>query len=176
MVDVVYAALFLGLVGVAAWALYRLFNPPVLTPARALAVDQPSLGGGMRTLSSPRYRLSGRPDELRRSRDGRLVPVEIKSTRAPRSGVPYPSHRIQLLAYCLLLEEATGAPPPFGVLSFGDGTEIPVRWDDEARAEVLGVLEEWRQPYRGAMDPAPGKCRTCAFGAVCAGARSAGLS
>ena len=137
---------------------------------------RPPRPGRVRTLSSPRYRLSGRPDELRRSRDGRLVPVEIKSTRAPHNGVPYPSHRIQLLAYCLLLEETLGVAPPFGLLSFGDKTEISVPWDDGAWAQVLEVLREWPRPYSGAMDPAPGKCHTCQFNRVCEGAGAVGVS
>lgn len=178
-VDAVYMVAFVALVAFAAWAFYRLFSPPVLAPARALAVDQRGPAGSaveVRTFRSSRYRLSGRPDELRRTSDGRLVPVEIKSTRAPRNGVPFPSHRVQLLAYALLLEETTGASPPYGVLAYGDGTEISVPWDVGAREEVLGVLREWRRPYSGAVDPAPGKCHTCQFNRVCEGARAVGVS
>lgn len=156
------------------WALYRLLIPPA-KPAVALTVDQPSLGG-VGTFRSTRYRLSGRPDELRRSSSGEIVPVEVKSANSPRSGIPYPSHRVQLLAYILLVEETYGSPPPFGVLSYGDGVEIRVSWNRDARGELLNVLSEWRQPYQGATDPSPAKCRACQFAPVCTGATSVGAA
>ncbi len=177
MLDLVFAGEAVALVlvlGMALWALYRLLSPPLL-PTNVVAVDEPDLGG-MRTLSSARYRLSGRPDELRRALDGRVFPVEVKSTRSPRSGVPYHSHRIQLLAYCLLVEETYGRTPTHGILSYGDGTEIPVPWDAGARAELLGVLEAWRAPYLGEMDPSPPKCRACQFQGGCPGRASVGAA
>ncbi len=160
------ALLVVGLV--AAWALYRALRPP-LRYNPVVAVDLASKGG-MPLLSSSRYRLRGRPDELRRLEDGRMVPVEIKSGRTPRQGSPYPSHRVQLLAYCLLIEENLGTVPPYGLLIYGDGTEFRVPWGAAGRAEVLDAIASWRRPYRGEMDPSPGKCAHCAFRPICPGA------
>lgn len=53
--------------------------------------------------------------------DGPIIPVEFKSCNSPRGGVPYPSHRVQFLAYCVLVEETYGRVPPYGVLPQGDG-------------------------------------------------------
>lgn len=166
----VIALVFVLLLLLAAWALMRLISPPTRA-GTVVAVDQPRLGG-MEILVSERYRLRGKPDELRRARDGSVVPVEIKSSRAPRNGVPYPSHRIQLLTYCLLVEEGYRTPPPYGILAYGDGSEIRVAWNSTTRQEMLSVLEEWNSPYMGALDPSPGKCRSCQFSAVCPGAAS----
>lgn len=166
--------LFALLLAWGAWAVARLLSPP-LRRGRVVAVEEPTLGG-MGELVSERYHLRGKPDELRRDGRGRVYPVELKSGRSPRQGAPHPSHRIQVLAYCLLLEETQGESPPFGLLIYGDGSEFTVAWDPKARAEVLSVLEEWRRPYAGAMDPAPGKCHSCAFRTVCPGARTVGAA
>jgi CRISPR-associated exonuclease Cas4 len=113
-----------------------------------------------RDLVSDEHGLVGRPDEVWRLRDGRLVPVEIKSRAAPPSGV-LPSHRVQVEAYCLLLETTSGRPPPYGVVVYAGGVRRTVRWDAEARAEVVRLLSEVRRPYDGRASPGPGKCRGC---------------
>ena len=169
----VVALVFVLLLMVGAWALMRLISPPIRA-GPVVAVDQPRLGG-MEILASERYRLRGKPDELRRGPDGRIIPVEIKSGRAPRGGTPFPSHRIQLLTYCLLVEEAYHSPPPYGILVYGDGSELSVPWNANSRQELLGVVAEWNSPYMGALDPAPGKCRGCQFRGFCPGAQSVGI-
>ncbi|MDG6970395.1 MAG: hypothetical protein JRN54_04720 [Nitrososphaerota archaeon] len=67
--------------------------------------------------------LVGRPDELRRSPDGRIVPVEVKSSRGPPPGrPPYFSHILQLYAYCQIVEGEQGVTPPYGLLIYNDKT------------------------------------------------------
>lgn len=117
------------------------------------------------TLRSERYRLVGRPDELRRRRDGTLIPVELKHRAAPRRG-PYPSHLIQLAAYCLLVEDTTGRTPPFGVLRYLD-REVPVPFDANLRARVLSTLAEATGPYDGRAAPGPAKCGGCPWSPSC---------
>jgi CRISPR-associated exonuclease Cas4 len=130
-------------------------------------------GASRPLLRAPRYRLSGRPDEVRRRRDGRSVPVEWKSGPTPRSGPPA-SHRVQLLAYCLLLEELEGVSPAGARLRYGDGGEFDLAWDASARAEVLGLLAAIRRPYEGEALPAPRKCPHCRWYRGC-DARAPGL-
>ena len=128
---------------------------------RLVAVD----AGRAVTLRSERYRLAGRPDELRRLSDGRLVPVEFKSRATPPKG-PSPSHVAQVRAYCLLVEESTGEAPPYGVLRYADG-EFRVRWDVRARAELLAVRTELLAPYDGRATPSPARCARCPWVRVC---------
>ncbi|HTT45081.1 MAG TPA: PD-(D/E)XK nuclease family protein [Thermoplasmata archaeon] len=158
------AAGLLALVGIglAAWAL-RALSLRRQEGARGdlVAVD----AGRPATLRSERYRLVGRPDELRRLPDGRLVPVELKSRSTPPRG-PTPSHVAQVRAYCLLVEEATGASPPYGILRYSDG-EFRVRWDDRARSELLRVRAEMLRPYDGRAMPSPGRCARCPWVRVC---------
>ena len=163
-----------AVVGYAIWEAIQGWTPRWPTPRRdpVVAVDRihslhpvPAMVQ-VPTMESARYRLRGRPDELRRAPDGRLVPVEIKSGPAPRGG-PHASHRAQLLAYCLLVEKAYGAPPPYGILCYGDGTEFRVMWDAHARVEVLEGLGRLGSLYLGEADPAPSKCGACRFGRTC---------
>jgi len=121
--------------------------------------------GRAATLRSTRYRLAGRPDVLLRAAGGTLLPVELKHRPAPAGG-PFPSHLVQLGAYCLLVEEATGRSPPFGVLRYTD-REVRVAWDPGLRARVVGTVARVRERYDGRADPAPGKCRRCVWSDRC---------
>ena len=129
-----------------------------------VGVDRPNAHGTF--LRADRYRLAGRPDAIRQLTDGRSVPVELKRRGTPRGGPPY-SHRLQVAAYCLLIEETSGTPPPYGLLRYSDGGEFRILWDREARADLLGVRAAVDRPYRGAATPSPGRCRRCAFRDVC---------
>jgi CRISPR-associated exonuclease Cas4 len=121
--------------------------------------------GGARSFVSERYRLTGRPDALRRRPDGRLVPVELKHRSAPPQG-PFWSHQVQVWAYCLLVEETEGRPPPFGVLRYRDA-EFQVPWDAAARSELLRLLRAASGPYDGRATPSPGRCRGCRWSTGC---------
>ncbi len=165
-------ALPLGALLLLAWALHRLrLARRARRRGRVLASDG-TPGKGTPLWVSERYGLRGRPDEIRQVR-GALVPVEIKSRPRPARG-PFLSHHVQLEAYCLLLEEATGVPPPFGLLVYGDGSEWEVPWDARARSEVLSLLAEVRSPYEGETDPGWSKCGACRYRPHCEGARSVG--
>jgi len=121
--------------------------------------------GRPRTFRSERYRLVGRPDAVRRQRDGTLVPVELKRRAAPAGG-PYPSHVVQLTAYCLLVEEETGRAPRFGLLRYDDA-EVRVPWGERERAHLTMLLAAVRSPYDGRADPSPRKCAGCRWSPIC---------
>jgi CRISPR-associated exonuclease Cas4 len=131
---------------------------------RLVTADLPGHPG--RLLRSPRYRLVGRPDEIRVLPDGRWVPVELKRRSTPRSEPPA-SHRIQVAAYCLLVEETTGRSPPFGLLRYGDGGERRIDWTEELREELLALHRELAMPYDGRALPSPGRCAGCPWRTAC---------
>ncbi|MGC2288394.1 MAG: PD-(D/E)XK nuclease family protein [Thermoplasmata archaeon] len=131
---------------------------------RLLRADLPGQPGML--LRSPRFRISGRPDELRVLSDGRWVPVELKSRATPRVGPPA-SHQVQIAAYCLLVEETTGRAPPYGVLRYGDGGEFRIDWTPELRRRVLDLSRELSAPYDGRALPSPGRCAGCAWRGSC---------
>jgi CRISPR-associated exonuclease Cas4 len=120
-----------------------------------------------RPLYSPRYGLTGKPDYLLATRQG-LVPVEVKPTRDDRE--PRESHLMQVLAYCLLLEESEGKPPPYGLLRYRNDT-FKVDYNDDTRAHVIAVLQEMRDALaRGEAHRShnqPGRCRACAYLSLC---------
>lgn len=129
-----------------------------------VSVDE--LPGSAPLLRSNTYRISGRPDELRRLPDGRLIPIEFKSRASPRNGPPR-SHRIQVAAYCLLVEETTGRAPPYGVVRYGDGGEARVRWDRAAREELLAIRDALDRPYDGRATPSVARCTHCPWRKGC---------
>lgn len=116
-------------------------------------------------LRSERFRLAGRPDELRRTPDGRIVPVELKRRNAPRHGAFY-SHTVQLWGYCLLVEETTGRSPPFGVLRYRDREER-ISWNAAARQALVELRRRAAAPYDGRAEPSHGKCAACAWSDRC---------
>ena len=122
--------------------------------------------GASAPLRSERYRISGRPDMVRRGRDGRSIPVELKTRPLPAAG-PTRSHIVQLWAYCLLLEEIEGVAPPFGVLRYGDGREVEVPWGSEARSILLDLRKEIALPYDGRARPSRARCARCRWRAAC---------
>jgi len=101
--------------------------------------------------------------------EGAIIPVEVKSVRRPVA--PYPSHLMQLAAYCLLIEETWGQPPPYGLLHYTDGT-VRVDYTPQLRAELLATLKEMRRARtRGDVPRShdqPARCRRCGYRHACA--------
>ena len=118
-----------------------------------------------RVLVSHRYQLTGKPDYIIRTSAGSF-PLEAKSRRC-RAG-PHDSELAQVWAQCLLVEEETGAPVPFGMLQYRD-RKWTVPFGDWERDRIDAILAEMR-----ALEGAPsvsrshnhaGKCRGCGFNA-----------
>ncbi len=74
---------------------------------------------------------------------------------------------MQLMAYCLPVEEHYGRPP-YGLLVLRDRAE-PVAYTDARRTELLATLAAMRAapaiPSRNHDQPA--RCRACAFAPIC---------
>ena len=111
MVSAMMEPLFALVILVIVWAIYRAVSPKAIS-GPVVAVDgsvTSATVGRVATMSSQVYGLVGRPDELRRSPDGRVVPVEVKSSRGlPPGRPPYFSHVLQVYAYCQIVEDQHG--------------------------------------------------------------------
>jgi CRISPR-associated exonuclease Cas4 len=118
-------------------------------------------------LFSQRLGLSGRPDYLVK-RGRHLIPVEVKSGRAPAR--PYHGHLLQLIAYCLLVEDAYGRRPPYGIIRYADKT-FRVQNEGKWRRDVLEMVDEMRRRLRESDAPAKlvddRRCRRCNFRDAC---------
>jgi len=100
---------------------------------------------------APQCRTSPGVFELRLDREARLlveaanglIPVELKSRNCPRSG-PHEGEVAQVTAYCVLVEDALGATPPFGIIQYAD-LSWPIRYTLKDRKRLLHILDEMRR-------------------------------
>lgn len=121
-----------------------------------------SADDGEAIMESTAYGLRGLPDVVLRVED-ELIPVEVKTGRVPKG--PLFSHIIQLAAYCLLIEERQGRPPPYGVLQYGKHVRHEIDYNDELKFTLVNKLIEMRQIMRTGEahrnHRRPGKCASC---------------
>lgn len=118
-------------------------------------------------LYSARYGLAGTPDYLVDTRQG-PVPVEVKPGRTDAE--PHESHLLQVLAYCLLVEESHSKRPPYGLLRYSDES-FKVDYNRQTRAYLLEVLKQMREAETARQahrdHQAPSRCRACGYRSVC---------
>jgi CRISPR-associated exonuclease Cas4 len=118
-------------------------------------------------LFARRLGLTGKPDYLLDMR-GATIPVEVKPSR--RAARPYESDLMQLAAYCLLVEETSGAAPPYGLLRYAERT-FRLDYTPRVRDDLLDLLDEMRAALEDAdcarSHDDPRRCRGCGFFEQC---------
>ena len=126
-------------------------------------VYEDTSGADSELLVSANYGLSGKPDYLLDDEDGEgLVPVEVKSSAAPRHGRPYTSHLMQLAVYFLLVEEVLEQTAPYGLIRYRDRT-LRVENTEELREQLLDVVAEMQDILRdGEASRSHNLARRCA--------------
>lgn len=154
-------------VALLAWAA-RLRTSAGLPSGRVVASDTGALREKRgKRLYSAKYGLSGAPDYLIETPEG-IIPVELKPAR--NDAEPRESHLMQLLAYCLLVEENYGKRPTHGVLRYANDS-FRVDFSDETRAYLLEVLDRIREEAvetpPGRSHDQPQRCRGCAYRRDC---------
>jgi CRISPR-associated exonuclease Cas4 len=85
--------------------------------------------------------LVGKPDYLVKQ-NKMIIPVEVKTGATPAE--PYLNHVMQLMAYCLLVEENYGIRPVGGYLKYPK-KEFKVAYNDEAKTSVVNLITEITQ-------------------------------
>ena len=126
------------------------------------------------TIESASLGIKGKLDALRR-RDGKLIPYEHKKGRARKADggpEPWPSDRLQLAAYAMLLEEATGEPVPEGRIRYhADKQTVRVTIDNDARASVRAAIERARELAKSTTRPPVTSnerfCVRCSLAPIC---------
>jgi len=121
-----------------------------------------------RPLHAPAYKLTGKPDYLVEQADGSIVPVEIKSGRAPEE--PHEGHVLQLAAYCLLVAENYHVRPAYGIIQYQDRA-FAVDFSPDLEEDLLDLLAEMHESTfapeldRDHNDWA--RCRRCGVRSFC---------
>lgn len=126
-------------------------------------------------LTSAALGLTGKVDCLRR-RDGSYLPYEHKRGQPCRRDgqppTPWPSDRLQLVAYAVLLEEAFGEPIPEGRIRYhAANVTVRVPIDEAARDELRQAIAEAHR-LRGSLERPPiadneRLCARCSLAPVC---------
>jgi CRISPR-associated exonuclease Cas4 len=121
-----------------------------------------------RPLYAANYRLVGKPDYLVEQADGSIVPVEVKSSRAPAE--PHEGHVLQLAAYCLLVAENYGQRPSHGILQYQDRA-FAITYSDDLEADLLDLLAEMHDGlFEVELDRDHndwGRCQRCGVRSYC---------
>jgi CRISPR-associated protein Cas1 len=125
-------------------------------------------------LESEGLGIRGKLDALRR-RDGGLIPYEHKKGRSRKGDAgpePWPSDQLQVGAYAMLVEEATGERVPEGRIRYhGDNVSVRVPMTDEVRADVRSAVARARElsadPVRPPVTTNERLCVRCSLAPVC---------
>ena len=93
-------------------------------------------------LRSPALGISGKPDCLVRVAGG-IVPVELKkSSKPPARGETYPSHMIQAVAYCALVEDQMKISAPYALVIYAGQQVRRVDFTEQRRRWLLHTIRE----------------------------------
>lgn len=126
-------------------------------------------------VASERWGLVGKVDAVRR-RDGVWVAIEHKRGRCRRGEngrpEPWPSDRIQAVAYAVLLEEALSeAVPQARIRYHADGVTAFVEIDHLARSDLTTAMDRAHELRRGTERPPVAEnenlCPRCSLAPVC---------
>lgn len=126
-------------------------------------------------LASETLGLVGRVDCLRR-RDGSHLPYEHKRGKPARDADntprPWPSDRLQVVAYAVLLEQAFGELVPEARVRYhAANVTVRVSIDEAARADLTAALAEAARLRESTDRPAitenPRLCEKCSLAPVC---------
>ena len=138
-----------------------------LPQGRVTYTDTGGWGRPERPLFSREFLLTGKPDYLV-TQENDVIPVEVKSSHAPAQ--PYPSHILQLAAYCLLVEACYQRRPPYGIIKYADRA-FEVDYTAELEDELLTTLDCMRGDLANGEAPRshdePHRCRACGYRSRC---------
>jgi CRISPR-associated exonuclease Cas4 len=170
-----FGAVFFALLGaalIALWFAKRSRAETGLPTGRLVYSDTTRWQPVERPLFSRSYRLTGRPDYLVQHKRDVLIPVEVKSGRAPSNG-PYRSHILQLASYCLLAEEEYGGRPPYGIIVYAaeEDQAYEIDYGSDLRDELLAILDEMDCTFdegdASRDHDEASRCHACSYRASC---------
>ena len=121
------------------------------------------------TLVDHQLGLVGKPDYVMKTRQGSLIPVEVKTGHTP--DIPYDSHKLQLMAYGLLIQSNYAQSPEYGLLHYPD-KDFRVDFTPELESRLIETIEDIRQIEKQFEAPArshnsSARCRSCGYRGIC---------
>ncbi len=121
------------------------------------------------TLVDHRLGLVGKPDYVMKTKQGSLIPVEVKTGHTPET--PYDSHRLQLMAYGLLIQSNYAQTPQYGLLHYPE-KDFRVDFTPELETRLMDTLGDIRQIEKVNTTPdrshnSSARCRSCGYRGVC---------
>ena len=122
-----------------------------------------------KALFSPKYGLVGKPDFILHTKDG-LLPLEIKHSNRPNQ--PYFSHIMQLISYCLLIEEVKGTKPKYGFIQYKGGQPFAIPHTENMKSFLIKTMQEMKDYANSGEGPKPirkYKCEKCRYKEDCFG-------
>ncbi|MDG6228778.1 MAG: CRISPR-associated protein Cas4 [Candidatus Thermoplasmatota archaeon] len=122
-----------------------------------------------RPLVSKRYGFSGKPDYLVQTKDGTIIPVEVKSGTHDK---PNKHHVMQLIAYCQLVEESFERSVPYGLLVYSESNRrFRIPFDAAHISTLKQTLYDMHDILRTgevlANHEEPGRCMHCSMKRYC---------
>jgi len=117
-------------------------------------------------LFSEKYELAGKPDFVL-EKDGKFFPLILKKSKKPKQ--PYFPHIMQLISYCLLLEE-NGKKVENGFIQYSDEEPFFILFDSKMKEYLLSVLNEMREAFeKGNFERTlnKNKCEKCVHREEC---------
>ncbi len=138
-----------------------------LPGGRVIYADMNDWGRVQKPLYDSTTRLTGKPDYLVERR-GKIIPVEVKSGRAPEA--PYDSHIYQLASYCYLVHKEMGKRPPYGIIHYRN-RDFAVDYTPALESALLDILVDMRRDGRrknvDCSHNSPDRCRGCGYNKIC---------
>lgn len=151
------------------WDLQKVRRLVAMPPGEIVYADDGMLYEQQDILTATDLGLVGKPDYIMRLHDGSLAPIELKSGDAPAKGA-YNSHVMQLMAYCLLVQENYGIRPIFGRLQYED-SHFDYEYTIEREEELLDILNNMRddmfEPTVARSHDNTRKCASCSVREYC---------
>ena len=118
-------------------------------------------------LTSAKFGLRGKPDYIIKKK-GDYIPVEEKTGRVPKG--PHFSHMIQIIAYCMLVEDALEKKPSYGILKYAENL-YRITYDKNLQQFVLqfrkSILDAVRDEEAHRNHDRKGKCINCSRRQIC---------
>jgi len=134
-------------------------------PAPHNVIYQDHLPETSPTLMSKRYFLLGRPDRIEQHGEF-FIPVEVKTGRPPEK--PYLGQIMQVIAYCVMVQEKYGKRPPYGIIHYEQSnTTVQIEFTPAYEKQLAGILRAMRAK-RAASDvkrshDSTAKCAVCDY-------------